>query len=427
MTTQQPHDTDSRTLWIERERDLFKAHFLKIQQSYEKKITELSIIKELGSTLRSTTFQDRNVFFWNQLKIINKYKPMDDISLLLLNEQYQVLELVARSSDPGPLTHTAFSDAREGPEGRAFSEKTPVVINDLRSEMGRMSAAPRKGSLLCMPILHKRRAIGVLGLHQAKTNGFDQNDVRFYSLVADQITTSAILFRLYHQMLKEEKQRFLLTRFFSRSVTEKIFGSGGNLRLGGERKTVSIMFADLRGFTSMSEELDQEQVVEILNGYFSCMTPIIFKNDGTLDKLMGDGILAFFGAPITHDDDPVRAVRTAVQMLSALRDFNETQGRRNQQPLEVSIGINAGEVVAGYIGSEDHLNYTVIGDAVNVAQRLQSIARGNEILVTRTVRDALAGKMEEVDGLKALTPLPAQKVKGRERAIDVFRVETDLC
>jgi adenylate cyclase len=271
--------------------------------------------------------------------------------------------------------------------------------------------------------MHNNKAIGILSLRHGTPRGFDQNQVRFFSLVADQIATAVILLRIYHQMLKEEKNRLLLSRFFSNTVTEKIFGSGENLRLGGERKNVTILFADLRGFTSMSEHLDQEKVVEILNAYFSLMTPIIFEQDGTLDKLMGDGIMAFFGAPLSHNDDPMRAVRTAIKMVQALEEFN-TQTHSKQWPtLKVSIGVNSGEVVAGYIGSEEHLNYTVIGDAVNVAQRLQSIAGSNEILISKTVYDDIADRLCAENACKSLVPLPAQKVKGKEKAVEVFRVE----
>jgi adenylate cyclase len=172
----------------------------------------------------------------------------------------------------------------------------------------------------------------------------------------------------------------------------------------------------------MSEGMDQEKVVELLNAYFSLLTPIIFEQDGTLDKLMGDGIMAFFGAPLSHEDDPLRAVRTAIKMVKALEEFNRHHAK--QWPtLEVSVGVNSGEVVAGYIGSEEHLNYTVIGDAVNVAQRLQTIAGSNEILISKTVSNEIADRICEETAFKALVPLPAQKVKGKEKAVEVFRVE----
>lgn len=420
-------DGQERPTVLTQERDLFKRQFLKIQENYENKIKELSTIKELGNTLRSTDFSDKNALFWEQLNIVKKYTGLESIALMLLNEQLQVLEVVARSDSPGPIRRPTFLRIEDGPPGKAIAQKRPVMIDNLEDDpLGKNRAGHTNGVVLYIPIMHNKKAIGVLSLRQRDSEDFNQNQVRFFGLVGDQIATAVILFRLYNQMLKKEKQRFLLSRFFSKAVTAKIFATGGNLRPGGERKNVTILFADLCGFTSLSEELDQEKVVEILNAYFKRMTPIIFKYNGTLDKLMGDGILAFFGAPISHEDDPVRAVQTAIEMTLALRAFNGEAERKNWPTLKVSIGINSGEVVAGYIGSEEHLNYTVIGDAVNVAQRLQSISGPDEILISKTVQEAIQEKISDVEGLKGLIRLAAQKVKGREQAVEVYRVETVL-
>lgn len=423
MVSQEPNTTDEHDL-LRQERDVFKRQFLKIQQGYENKIKELSILKELGDSLRATNFYDEKASYWNQLKIITNHTVIEEIWLMLLNEELQSLEVVARSDLRGPISQPTFVGIDDGPLGRAISEKTPVIVDDIgASPLAEKETGKHSGSLLCVPVMYNQKAVGVLSLRHKITKGFDQNQASFYNLVADQIATAVVLFRLYHQMLKEEKQRFLLSRFFSSTVIEKIFGSGGNLRRGGERKNVTILFADLRGFTSMSEGLDQEQVVDILNAYFSFTTPIIFKHNGTLDKLMGDGVLALFGAPLSHKDDPVQALQTAIEMILALKKFNAHTRSKNWPQLEVSIGISSGEVVAGYIGSEDHLNYTVIGDAVNVAYRIKSLAKPDEILISKAVRDAISGRMPEVNGLKSLTPLPAQKVKGKEKAIEVYRVE----
>jgi adenylate cyclase len=252
---------------------------------------------------------------------------------------------------------------------------------------------------------------------------FTQNEIRFFSLVADQIATQVVLFRIYHQMLKEEKRRLTLSRFFSNTVADKIVSGGDNLELGGERKKVTIVFADLRGFTTMSEALDQEEVVAILNAYFSVATPIVFLHDGTLDKLMGDGIMAFFGAPISHEDDALRAVKTAIELKRALQIFNKTQRHTGWPHLDVSIGINTGEVVAGYIGSQEHLNYTVIGDAVNTAQRLQSIAGTNTILISKVVYEEIETQLPKDDMKISIIPMPAQKLKGKETITDIYKVE----
>jgi adenylate cyclase len=305
-------------------------------------------------------------------------------------------------------------------------DKIPVIIDNIQEySFNRQYDFMFSGSLLCVPIVHNNQVIGLLSLLHGREEWFDQNRVRFLNMVADEIATSIVIYRLYHKMLTEEKQRTLLSRFFSKSVTDKIYGSEGSLRLGGERKKVTILFSDLTGFTAMSEKLEQEKVVEILNAYFSVMTPIIFKHNGTLDKLMGDGMLALFGAPIVHNDDPLQAVRTAIDMISALAQFNIDNSDKEWPKLSVSIGINTGEVVAGYIGSEDHLNYTAIGDAVNVAQRIQTLAGNNEIFISRAVRDEIYERTTEIDGLKELVLLPSQKVKGKKEAIGLYRVELE--
>ncbi len=423
MVSHRQKTTDEPTL-LAQERDVFRNQFLKIQENYENKIKELSILKELGNTLRSTNFHDKEAFFQNQLQAIKKYTALEDITLMLLNDELQVLEVVARSHfDRHPGNFVSLTE--DGAPQQAIAQRSPVIIDDIQHDTSEgKPGGNHDGSLLCVPVMNNDETIGVLSLKHDKIKGFDQNQVRFFSLVADQIATAVILFSFYHQMLKEEKQRLLLSRFFSKTVTDKIFGSGGDLRLGGERKKITILFADLRGFTSMSEQLDQEKVVDILNAFFSLMTPIIFKHNGTLDKLMGDGILAFFGAPLSDENDSLHSVRTAIEMILALKVFNAKTHQEKWPSLQVSIGINSGEVVAGYVGSEQHLNYTVIGDAVNVAQRLQSIAGPNEILISKAVRDEVQNTISEIDGLTSFVPLPAQKVKGKERAIEVYRVET---
>jgi class 3 adenylate cyclase len=409
---------------LAREKEVFKRQYLKMRVNYENKIKELSVIKELVDTLRLTGIYDRNTLFMEQLKIVKKYSTLEQIFLMLLNEELRMLEIVASSDDDVLTSRPTFIRLDEGAAGQVISKKIPIILYDVQESCCLEEKERVRGqSLLCVPVIHNNTAVGVLNLVHRMKDGFDQNQVSFFSLVADQIATALALSRLYTQMIKEENKRFLLSRFFSKNVTEEILGSKGLLRLGGERKRATIVFADLRGFTSISEVLDQEKVVEILNAFFSHMTPIIFKNDGTLDKLLGDGMMAIFGAPISHDDDPVRALRTVIEMIRALKVFNVENRPKGWPELKIGIGVNTGDVVAGYIGSVDHLNYTVIGDAVNVAQRLQSIAEPNEILISRDVKDVIHGRYSEVQGLKGLTPLPAQKIKGKKVAIEVFRVE----
>jgi len=408
------------------ERDLLARKYLQIRDRYETKLKELSIIKELLDKMRLTDI-DRSTLLAEQLKIIGKYFPLKHICLILLNDALQILEEVASFTEKGwreTIIHRAlmFKTAEQ-----IMDTKDTIIINDIPySSQIEPNEEKTISALLGIPLLHNNQAIGVLFFIHPPHKVFDRNEISFFSLVADQIVTSIILSRLYLQMLQEENKRFLLCRFFSKNVTEEILTQEGILRPGGDRKHVTIIFADLRNFTSIAEKLVQEKIVEILNECFSRITPIIFKHEGTLDKLLGDGLMAIFGAPISRPDDAARAIQAAIEIVKTINVLNELNHAQKWPELKIGIGINTGDVVAGYIGSADHLNYTVIGDAVNVAQRVESIAGPNEILITKAVYDELVNlPVRDVPGLKGFTELPVQNVKGKEELIQTFRVEYD--
>jgi adenylate cyclase len=406
-----------------RERDVYKLQVARMQAEYEEKIKELSILKELGETLRFINELDTRAFWENQLSILARSLTFEHVSLMLLNQSHHTLEEVATYGNLLPMESLAGQQDRATRE--AFSTRQPVVIPEPPST-GPVTEAADGWALACLPVLHNKSCIGILRLHR-EAKGFEPNLLRFLHLVADGFATGVVLSRIYHQLIHEEKQRLALCRFFPSQVREKILSSQENLRLGGERKQVTILFADLQGFTSMSEEIDHDKVVNILNSYFSLMTPIIFQHNGTLDKLMGDGMLALFGAPMSHGDDPYQAVHTAIEMLKALRRFNRDNQQKGWPELHLTIGINAGEVVAGYIGSEEHMNYTVIGDAVNVAQRIQSIAESDQILISAAVRDLIhQGRLQDIEGFNRLQQLPVRKLKGREQEIEIYELNLDL-
>jgi len=406
------------------EKELLARKYLQIRNRYETKLKELSIIKELMDKLRLTDI-DRNTLLTEQLKIIGKYFPLKHICLILLNDALQILEDVASFPEKGWGETPAHRALLFKTANQIMDKKNTIVINDIPDSS---PAEPNEGktitALLGIPLLHNSQTTGVLFIIYPKV--FDRNEISFFSLVADQIMTSVILSRLYLQMLQEENKRFLLCRFFSKNVTEEILAQEGILRPGGDRKHATIIFADLRNFTSIAEKLVQEKIVEILNECFSRITPVIFKHEGTLDKLLGDGLMAIFGAPISRHDDALRAVQTAIEIVKTINALNEENHVSKWPELKIGIGLNTGDVVAGYIGSADHLNYTVIGDAVNVAQRIESIAGPNEILITKAVYDELVNfSAEDVPGLKGFKELPAQNVKGKEELIQIFRVEYD--
>ena len=205
-------------------------------------------------------------------------------------------------------------------------------------------------------------------------------------------------------------------RYVSKQVVDNLLDDDTNLKLGGENRDVTILFTDIRGFTSMAEKMKPEKVVLTLNEYFSEMIDIVFKYNGTLDKIIGDELMVVFGAPISSDDDTERALKTAIEMQKKIADLNKVREKRKEPPILVGAGINKGQVVSGNIGSRDMMDYTVVGDTVNLGSRLCSAASSGEIIVSGMVKKST----ENLFSFKELKPI---RVKGKKDKIDVYQVK----
>lgn len=207
-----------------------------------------------------------------------------------------------------------------------------------------------------------------------------------------------------------------LERYVSKPLAQQILKHRDELKLGGEEKEVSILFCDIRRFTSLAEQMPPSLVVKLLNDYFTRMIRVVNEHEGMVDKLMGDSVMALFGAPISLGNDPLRAVRCALDMQRAVTVFNTEREAEGLPRLEMGIGINTGTVVAGNIGSSLRMEYTVIGDSVNVAARLQGIARPGEILVSEATLDQVRDQV-------TATPLEPMILKGKRLTVGVFRID----
>ena len=214
---------------------------------------------------------------------------------------------------------------------------------------------------------------------------------------------------------KEAKIKNTFKRYVSDHVVEQLLNDDTKLKLGGERKDITVLFSDLRGFTSMSEKMTPEEVVTTLNEYFTEMIGIIFRNGGTLDKIVGDELMAVFGTPISAPDDTIRAVKAAIEMRDKLKEFNSGRDKKGFTELKMGIGINSGIAVSGNIGSPERMDFTVIGDTVNLGARLCSHAKHDEIIISSSVY----GKIKTQFAIESLEPI---QVKGKEKLVDVWNV-----
>ena len=185
----------------------------------------------------------------------------------------------------------------------------------------------------------------------------------------------------YQRTKQEEAFRNRISRYVGNNLVEKLVELKDGVFLETERKDVTVLFADIRSFTAMAEQMDAEEVVTMLNEYFSVMVEIIFKNNGLLDKFVGDQLIAVFGLIDMVDNHPVNAIRTALEMDAAIKRIQKVRAAKGRPVFDVGMGINTGTAIIGNIGSENRMDYTVIGDCVNVAARLEHMAKGGEIII----------------------------------------------
>ncbi len=272
-------------------------------------------------------------------------------------------------------------------------------------------------SSMAVPLLHGGEVFGIMLLDsQIAANAFTEKDLQLFQNVANQAAI-AIQNSLFAQKLEQEaitRERF--QRLLSPAIAEQVVNGNVEVKKGGELRDTTVLFSDIRGFTSMSENMRPQEVVDMLNDYFELMVEIIFDNEGTLDKFVGDEIMALFGAPVAHDDDPLRAVRTGLTMLQVLETgFNAPRRVQGLPELQIGIGINSGECLAGYLGSSKALEYTVIGDTVNTGARLCSLAEAGQCLISEATYQAVKDHFDVVE-------LPMQQVKGKRLALKVYNV-----
>jgi adenylate cyclase len=294
-----------------------------------------------------------------------------------------------------------FSDARLDPR---LDDAASVVLQSIQASM-------------CAPLKPRDEVLGVLYVDNlSRPNGFSEEDLEFLTAFANQAAI-ALDNSLLSQRLKEEAVlRNVYLRFFPPATLKKL-----QMAKGGPLETieteVTVLFSDISGFTALSSTLEPRQVVDLLNDYFPVMADIVFRHEGTLEKYIGDALMAVWGAPFSHPDDADRAVRAAVEMQRALAELNARWRAQGRPELKIHVGLNTGRVAAGNIGSDQYVQYATIGDATNVASRVCSAAGDGEICMNATTFERWR---EREWPFIQLAPV---EVKGKKEALTLYRLE----
>ncbi len=224
----------------------------------------------------------------------------------------------------------------------------------------------------------------------------------------------------YRVLTEQKEKRFIkqtFSKFVSNEVVDELIKNPEKLKLGGEKKIVTVLFSDIRGFTTISERMPPERLVDHLNSYLQAMTDIVIKYNGTLDKYVGDEIMAFWGAPVPQDDHAVRACRAALEMMSKLHEMNKVWKEQNKDSLDIGIGINSGAMVVGFVGSSSRMDYTLMGDMVNLGARLEGT---NKIYKTNIIISEFT--YEQARDQIIARELDLIRVKGKERPVKIYEL-----
>ena len=377
-------------------------------------------------TFTSISFFD---LFRSQQQIIEGQAP--DLDPALFRDRVVIVGATAQAL--GDVFTTSFAEGSiSGPE---------VHANALDGLLANRSIAPIawwQAAALTIGLAFLVAAAGLLGSHAWVTGVFAAVLAGAFAWLAVAafargawipvtVPTLAIVFAFVGDLAwkyvvegREKRQvKKLFSRYVSKDVYDQLVADPSLAALGGARRNMTVLFSDVRGFTAMTEKGSPEDVVGQLNEYFSRMVSVVFEHRGTVDKFVGDMVMALFGAPLDDEDHAEHAVQTALAMATALNELNRQWHSQGRPTLDIGIGINTGEMVAGNIGSDTIMSYTVIGDAVNLGARLESLNKdyGTRIIISEATRVRLKGRYD-------IHPLGEVVVKGKSKPVAIFEVKT---
>jgi len=356
------------------------------------------------------------------MDIVFDHVPADRGFLMLSEDgSDKLIPMVVKHRNPSSATDGKISISKTIAD-RVTKDRVSILTSDAMVDprFGAGDSIRFHGirSAMCAPLWNQDHVIGIIHVDSPMlANCFTLNDLDLLSALANYAAVAVERARLNQKIVAEEKKRERLGRFLSPQVTARIIATSESqgMALGvPEVKDVSVLFSDIVGFTTMSEKMSPAAVSLLLNDYFSRMTDIIFKYEGTLDKYIGDAIMAVFGAPLDMPDHCVRAIKAALEMRDQLEAFNAEH--KDGPTIRIRIGINSGKAMAGELGGMNKKEYTVLGDTVNTASRLESsVAKPMQVVVGENTYNATKAHFD----FRSLGPAT---LKGKERTVEVYEV-----
>ncbi len=362
--------------------------------------------------------EDLNSLLETVMDMIFRYLPVERGLIILFDETGTPVPKLTRFLDESeaqdiPISRTILKTVAE----QQVALMTSNALEDARLLGGKSIAIHGIRSAMCVPLWHRNRVIGAVQVDSRIHIGqFSEEDLDLLAALANFAAVAIERAQLNEKIEHEQKIRSKMERYHSPAVVDEIVKGVISADEATIRNAeVSILFADISGFTTVSETKKPEEVAEFLSHFFSCAVESIFTYGGTLDKFIGDAVMAFFGAPIPQDDHADRAVLTGLMLQRLVGEWNAERDKQGLPPVRVRVGINSGPAVVGNVGTEKRVDYTVLGTSVNIASRLESgVAKPGQIVISQNTLDRLMGSFQTeslgefaLKGLKQKMPVYA--------------------